>query len=52
MLIHKPEELSWEQAAGIPEVSLAELDTESSLQAHGPLPIDVDNGHTSHVSHR
>ena len=23
MLIHKPKELSWEQAAGIPEVGLA-----------------------------
>lgn len=32
MLIHKPDELSWEEAAGIPEVSSANVESNGMLQ--------------------
>ena len=49
MLVHKPKELSWEQAAGIPEVHhlpsefLEHADCLASF-------LDLDNGYTSDVS--
>lgn len=49
MLIHKPDELSWEEAAGIPEVCTILCDAMILLMR---VFSGLDHGSAGHVSHR
>jgi len=54
MLLHKPGHLSWEEAAGIPEVSVLFLFSRSTMECTWLLTsmIDLDHSYPSNVPSR
>jgi NADPH:quinone reductase-like Zn-dependent oxidoreductase len=51
MLLHKPKHLSWEQAAGVPEVR-AILAFCSDIKERADVLLDLDDSHPGYVFSR